>query len=97
MSKQLLTIDQMLMKKFGYGDFKTDREIFKSSIYDSYRENERERNKLLTQENIEGSCGKCPYCGSENTYLIEKQKRSADEPKNFTIHCGNCREAWESK
>lgn len=90
------TVDTDIMQHFGY-KVNSDRDIFNCPIYNQYRIKDEERREMFLKKDNEGSFGPCPVCGSENTYQVEKQKRSADEPKDFSIHCGNCRAVWQAK
>jgi len=88
--------DSAVMKKLGFS-FTTREEMFSSELFTKYRVKSEEQRKMFLETDTEGSCGKCHNCGSENTFLIEKQRRSADEAKSFDIQCGNCQASWPAK
>lgn len=90
------TIDTVIMQHFGF-DVKDDKDVFECPVFNEYKIKDEERREMFLTKNNEGSCGICPVCGSDNTFPVEKQKRSADEPKDFSIHCGNCRSSWQAK
>ena len=38
---------------------------------------------------------KCKYCKSDNTYTVEKQTRSGDEPAAVRVVCVDCGNGWK--
>lgn len=89
-------LDIGIMTHFGY-NVSNKEDMFNSDLFLKYRIKFEEQKKMFLHKDNEGSAGKCPSCGSENTFLIEKQKRSADEAKDFDIHCGNCQSSWKAR
>lgn len=71
-------------------------EFFDSSIFNTCQTVEKERDEKFLKPDNEGSEGICRFCKSENTYLIEKQRRSGDEAKDFDVHCGRCGKSWKA-
>jgi DNA-directed RNA polymerase subunit M/transcription elongation factor TFIIS len=90
-----MSIDLHYAKMFGY-QVNTIDELFNCPIFESYKEVEKERNEKFLKPSVEGSEGPCRFCKSTETYLIEKQRRSGDEAKDFDIHCSKCGKSWKA-
>lgn len=93
----LVWIDREIASLFGEPLISSKKELFDSLFFKEYAEKHDEHIKQFLAKDNEGSQGICPKCGSDNTYPVEKQKRSADEPKSFDINCGNCQASWPAK
>lgn len=86
----LLNLDNYIHRRFFGTDISSKEELFESKFFtDISKKNKKQIDQFLKPE-IEGTQGICPRCKSENTFLIEKQTRSGDEGKTFSIVCGNC-------
>lgn len=93
----LIWIDREIAALFGEALIGTKKELFESVFFADCALKHADHVKQFLSKDNEGSQGKCKKCQSENTFPVEKQKRSADEPKSFDIICGNCSASWAAK
>lgn len=94
---KLVWIDREIAGLFGEPLIENKRELFESEFFRDCALKHKEHVEQFLSKDNEGSQGICPKCQSDNTFPVEKQKRSADEPKSFDIICGNCSASWPAK
>ena len=86
-------IDDITAQYFGL-NFRGKEEMFKSELFREIAIKHQEQLDQLLKGDIEASQGPCIRCKSLNTNLQVIQRRSADEPPDRIIICGNCNARW---
>lgn len=70
-------------------DCKTEEQFFNLNIFKNQQKTYDMMVKKLSGKNEANNAPKCNKCGSDRFYL-DRQTRSADEERNFEIHCPGC-------
>ena len=89
-------VDIYFGRRFGHKNKESKEEFFKGEFFVEHIIKDKERIEQFLNKDTEGSPGPCRFCKDKNTFLIEKQKRSADEMKDMSIHCGACGRSWQA-